>query len=56
MLHNEVIRPPVLTGDEEHKIQQLHRYLQALAEQLQNVFDSIEPASGQAGQQRRDTR
>lgn len=42
MLHTEVLRPPTLPPDADKADQQLHRYLIALAEQLQNVFDAID--------------
>ena len=41
MLHDEVMRPPVITGDVRSDIAKLRTYLYGLSEQLQNVFDSI---------------
>lgn len=45
MIRTNFDAPPVLAGTPDQKCQQLYRYLYALAEQLQNVLDSIETDS-----------
>lgn len=45
MMHNAFQPPPRLTGSVENQLQQLHRYLYGLAEQLQNTFDSMEQSN-----------
>ena len=45
MLRTEILKPTPLNGTQEQQLATMHRYLLALADQLQSVFDSIEDAS-----------
>lgn len=46
MLHTNIDAPPIPEGTADQKCQQIYRYLYALAETLQNVFDSIGTQDG----------
>ncbi len=41
MMHGSIERPPRLYGTPDQKCQQMYSYLYSLADQLQNIFDSM---------------